>query len=261
MPGDQSRSDSQEEGKSSPFDIWGKTGLTEHLGGINATRRLLGKCSLNEGMKVLNVGCGTGYTACFIAKNFGTRVIALDINQRNIAEAGKRAFKQSAEDQVLLVQADAHSLPFISAVFDAIIIESVLVFCDAFEVLTKIHHIMKPGSVLGINELTLLKLPPKRLVSLLADILGMQSFQKEGWETVIRKAGFTDVISTVHKINFWDQLASHLQVDGLKKYFAGFAISISDRSIRRMFFKKELLTAVFDFLPYVGYGIYTGKKL
>ena len=167
--------------KSIPFDIWEKGGLTEHLGGIYATRRLLANCSLTEGMKVLNVGCGTGYTACTLARNYGTHVIALDINHRSITEAGKRALKQGVSEEVLLIQADAHQLPFINTVFDLVIIESVLVFCDAAEVLTKIHQVMKPGSVIGINELTFLKPPPASLVSLLKDSLGIKrSVSKNG---------------------------------------------------------------------------------
>jgi len=261
MPSSNGKLNSQRGDNFSPFDIWEKGGLTEHLGGINATRRLLAKCSLNEGMKVLNVGCGTGYTACTLGKDYGTQVVALDINQRSIAEAGKRVSKQGVNEKVLLIQADTHKLPFINDVFDAVIIESVLVFCNAAEVLTKIHRVMKQGSVIGINEFTFLKPPPARLVSLLTGTLGIYAFQQKEWETVLRKAGFLDVKTTIHKINLWDQLASHLQVDGLKKYLASIVIGVGDKSIRGMFFRKEMLAAAFDFLPYVGYGIYTGNKL
>ncbi len=254
------KTNSQKEDKFTPFDIWEKGGLTEHLGGIYATRRLLAGCSLTEGNQVLDIGCGTGYTACYLAKKYQARVLALDINQRNITEASKRVSKQNANEKVLFIQADAHRLPFFDTVFDAVIIESVLVFCDAAEVLSRIHRVIKPGSVLGINELTFLKPPPAKLVNLLTGTLGIHAFQQEEWESVLRKAGFADVISKVHKINLWQQLASHLQADGLKKYLASIAVGVSDKSIRRMFFRKEMLAAAFDFLPYVGYGIYTGKK-
>lgn len=250
----------QEKNKFTPFDIWEKGGLTEHLGGIYATCRLLAKCSLNEGMKVLNVGCGTGYTACYLAKNYKTQVIALDINQRGIIEAGNRVLKQGVDEKVLLIQADAHNLPFIDAVFDLVIIESVLVFCDAVEVLSKIYKGLKPGSTIGFNELTFLKPPPARLVSLLTGTLGISAFQQKEWKSALRKAGFINITSENHKINLWHQLASHLQVDGLRKYLASIAVGVSDKTISKMFFRKEMLIAAFDFLPYVGYGIYTGKK-
>ena len=84
------------EGKFTPFDIWEKGGLTEHLGGVNATRRLLARCRLSAGQQILDVGCGTGFTACYLAKNYQVQVIALDINPRSITEARKRVSKQSA---------------------------------------------------------------------------------------------------------------------------------------------------------------------
>ena len=56
----------QGEGKFTPFDIWEKGGLTEHLGGIYATRRLLTRCHLTAGQQILDVGCGTGFTACYL---------------------------------------------------------------------------------------------------------------------------------------------------------------------------------------------------
>ena len=51
-----------------PFDIWQSGGMTEHLGGVAATRRLLELCSPLPGQRVLDIGCGTGYTACLLAK-------------------------------------------------------------------------------------------------------------------------------------------------------------------------------------------------
>lgn len=248
-------------GKFTPFDIWEKGGLTEHLGGIYATRRLLTRCHLTAGQQILDVGCGTGFTACYLAKNYQIQVIALDINPRSITEAKKRVSTQSANRQVRIVRADAHRPPLSDAIFDTVIIESVLVFCDAATVIAEIRRIMKPDSVLGVNEFTFLKPPPARLVSLLTGALGIHTFQQDEWEAILRKAGFANVTSSVCKINLWEQLASHLEADGLKNYLAAIVTGVKDSSIRGTFFKKEMLSAARDFLPYVGYGIYTGKKL
>ena len=54
-----------------PFNIWKTGGLTEHLGGVSATRRLLARCNLAPGQQILDLGCGTGYTACFLAQSQG----------------------------------------------------------------------------------------------------------------------------------------------------------------------------------------------
>jgi ubiquinone/menaquinone biosynthesis C-methylase UbiE len=45
------------------FDIWEKLGVTEHLGGIKATKHLIDLCGIIPGQFVLDMGCGTGYMA------------------------------------------------------------------------------------------------------------------------------------------------------------------------------------------------------
>ncbi len=141
------------EGKFSPFDIWEKGGLTEHLGGINASKRLLASCSLTKNRHILDIGCGTGYTACYLAENYQVKVIALDINQRSITEARKRVSKQNTNGQVQFLRADAHMPPFVGAVFDLVVIESALAFCDAASVIGKIYFVLKPDSTLGLMSL------------------------------------------------------------------------------------------------------------
>jgi len=51
-----------------PYYEWEKFGLTNHIGGIQATRRLIERCGITPGQYILDVGCGTGYTACLLAK-------------------------------------------------------------------------------------------------------------------------------------------------------------------------------------------------
>jgi ubiquinone/menaquinone biosynthesis C-methylase UbiE len=250
----------QQQGKFSPFDIWEKGGLTEHIGGIYATRRLLARCHLAVGQQILDVGCGTGYTACHLAKAHQVRVIALDINPRSVTEASRRVAKQGAEPQVSLAQANAHWLPFSDALFDAVIAESVIVFCNATAVISEIRRILKPNGMLRMNEVTFLKAPPAGLASLLSSTFGIHAFQQDEWESILRKAGFANVSSSIHRFNLWEQLASHLKADGLKNYLAGTVTGVRDASIRGTFFTREMLAAARDFLPYVGYGLYTGQK-
>jgi cyclopropane fatty-acyl-phospholipid synthase-like methyltransferase len=53
-------------------DEWEKLGITNHIGGIQATRRLIELCGITPGQYILDVGCGTGSTACLLAKNTGS---------------------------------------------------------------------------------------------------------------------------------------------------------------------------------------------
>ncbi|MCW5853647.1 MAG: class I SAM-dependent methyltransferase [Anaerolineae bacterium] len=151
----------------SPSGIWQRTGVTEHLGGINATQRLLAMCGARGSQRALDIGCGSGYTVCRLASDYVAQVSALDISRRGVEDTAKRVVKAGVGERVGVVQADAHRLPFRPSLFDIVVAESVLIFCDVQQVLGEMARVLQPGGVLGVNELTLLQPPPERLNTLL----------------------------------------------------------------------------------------------
>ncbi len=242
-----------------PFDIWERGGITEHMGGVFASRRLVDACRVAPGQTVLDIGCGTGYTACHLAQHYRARVVALDISPRVVEAARQRASKAGLGKQVRIVRGDAHHLPFPDGAFDSVIMESVMVFCDSLRLCSEIYRALRPGGMLGDNELTLLAPPPDDLRALLAT-MGIHPRQAHEWQEIYVTAGFVDVTASVRRISFGEQLLSHLKVDGLLGYIAAAIRGLSDSGIRRTFFNREMLRAARQFLPYVGYGLYVGRK-
>jgi len=59
----------------------------------------------------------------------------------------------------------------------------------------------------------------------------------------------------------WEQLTSHPGVDSLKNDLAALVIVVKATSIRGTIFNREMLAPARDSLPYVGYGICSGKNL
>ncbi len=106
---------------------------------------------LNPGMRVLDLGCGKAMTSIFLAKEFGLEVWAADLwikpsdNWSRIREAG-------LEDRIFPLSVEAHSLPFATDFFDAI------VSLDAYHYFgTDVHYLehhllkhLKPGGQIGI---------------------------------------------------------------------------------------------------------------
>jgi cyclopropane fatty-acyl-phospholipid synthase-like methyltransferase len=105
-------------------DVWEKLGITEHLGGIEASERLIEGCRITPGSYVLDIGCGTGYTACLLVKQYGLRVVAADVSERVLERARERIQRESLSDRVTVIPADIHALNFPSETFDAVIAES-----------------------------------------------------------------------------------------------------------------------------------------
>jgi ubiquinone/menaquinone biosynthesis C-methylase UbiE len=244
-----------------PVDIWEKLGITEHLGGIDATRRLIERCRISPGSYALDIGCGTGYTACLLAKHYGLRVVAADISERVLRRARERIERESLSEQVTIVPADIHALNFAPETFDAVIAESVLVFCDQPLAAAEVYRVLKPGGVFGDNELTFLKPPEwKTLLSSAYFGLDIQPLLGEAWRSVFEQAEFANISSEVSRLSLREQLVSHIRVDGWRKYLMAVVRGLALPGVRATFLNRDMLRAWRKYPTYVGYGLYVSEK-
>src|SRR6476469_9394377 len=84
-------------------------------------RRFLSWLDLGPGSDVLDVACGTGGPALFIAQTTGCRVTGIDINEDGIRTANRMALARGMSEQAHFLQGNAgQPLPFDDASFDAI---------------------------------------------------------------------------------------------------------------------------------------------
>lgn len=106
---------------------------------------------LQHGMRVLDLGCGTGLTSIFLAQKFGVTVFAADLwisateNYRRFREFG-------LEKQIIPIQADACSLPFANQYFDAVISVDAYQYFGANEQYLDDHltPLVKEGGIFAI---------------------------------------------------------------------------------------------------------------
>lgn len=247
----------------SAVDVWEKLGITEHLGGINATERLLEGCRITFGSHVLDIGCGTGYTACLLAKRYGVQVVAADISVHVLERARERVRAQSVGDRVTLVQADIHALDFPAETFDIVIAESVLVFCDKPRAAAEVHRVLKRSGVFCDNEFTFLKQPPPEWNMLLSSAylgLDIQPLLSEEWQSLFERVGFAKVSAEVSRLSLGEQFISHIRVDGWRKYLRSVVQGLAFPGVWATFFNRHMLRAWREYPRYVGYGLYTFRK-
>jgi SAM-dependent methyltransferase len=105
---------------------------------------------LKPDMRVLDLGCGRAAQSIFLAREFGVQVWAADLwfsateNQQRIRDAG-------LEDRVTAIHADARSLPFEPAFFDAIVcLDSFQYFATDEHYLAYLARFAKPDGVLAL---------------------------------------------------------------------------------------------------------------
>ena len=146
---------SEAEPESYYFDLQASWGLTKHMGGLEATRTLLEACHIDTASYVLDVGCGVGITACYLATDYGCNVVGVDLSELMVERSKERATRKNVEDRVEFEIGDAHDLPFKAGVFDAVICESVVAFSkDKQKVIREYARVAKSGGCVGINEVT-----------------------------------------------------------------------------------------------------------
>lgn len=78
------------------------------------------KMDLKPGMRVLDMGCGTGLTSIFLAKEYGVTVFANDL-WVSPSDNYKRFVEMGVDDKVFPIRAEAHTLPYADNFFDAAI--------------------------------------------------------------------------------------------------------------------------------------------
>lgn len=247
----------------SAVDIWEKLGVTEHLGGIEATRRLVQQCAIKPGMYILNIGCGTGYTACALAKQYSAHVVAADISELVLARARERIEQEALTRCVSTVRADIHALDFPAETFDAVVAETVLVFCNKPQAAAEVYRVLKRGGVFGDNELTFLKPPLPEWTTLLSSAywgLDIQPLLSKAWERVFEQADFAHISSEVSHLNLREQFVSHIRVDGWRKYLLALGRGLAAPGIWTTFSNRKMIRAWRQYPAYVGYGLYVSRR-
>lgn len=114
------------------------------------TEALTDVMPFTAGMRVLDVGCGRGGSAIFLAREFGVMVYAVDTMIRpDEIYANINAF--GLGDRVIPMHADARRLPFPSDYFDAAIgIGAFQYFATDNMFLTELARFVRPGGHIGM---------------------------------------------------------------------------------------------------------------
>jgi arsenite methyltransferase len=197
----ESRSQNGAEPEMSYFGIQAYLGTTKHLGGFETTKELISKCGIDRETYVLEVGCGVGATACYLAKESGCRVMGVDLREAMVVNANERAEREGVAHLVEFRAADAQALPFEDATFDVVFCESVATFIeDKQRVVSEFARVTRPGGRVGLNENIWLRPPPEGMTGAVRSIWGIEPDLPtlEDWLAWLDRAGLVDVEHTVY---------------------------------------------------------------
>jgi ubiquinone/menaquinone biosynthesis C-methylase UbiE len=251
------------------FDFAAEVGLTKHFGGLEGTRELVALCHIDRNAEVLDVGCGAGQTACWLAQSTGCRVVGVDIRQAMVDRSRERAAREGITSRVAFQAADAQDLPFPDERFDATITESVTVFPeDKGRAVREYARVTRPGGYVGLNESTWLQVPPPpQVIAWTSQDLGapVNPLTAEEWVALMQSAGLVEIVSRQRSLEVRDESRGLL-----RRYGCRGVMRIAWRALRlylqnpayRRFVQRMRQSEIIpeNLTDYLGYGIYVGVK-
>lgn len=123
---------------------WDEVAPLAHEVGI----RLVDRAGIDEGMRVLDVGTGTGGSVAIPAAVRGARAVGSDFTPQHFAHARRRAHE--ADVEVEWVEADAESLPFADGSFDRVFSTFGHMFAPRHDAAgAELARVCRPGGVVG----------------------------------------------------------------------------------------------------------------
>ena len=119
------------------------------------TNELMAKAvSLGPRMRVLDLGCGYGSTARFLAAKYGCQSTGITISDKEVAEARRRAKESGMESLLRFEQGDFHDLSFTDASFEVVWSQDSLMYgADKTKILKEARRVLVPGGNLVFTDI------------------------------------------------------------------------------------------------------------
>ena len=124
-----------------------------HARGFPATVELADRLPIEPGQHILDIGCGLGGPARYVAKRFQCNVSGLDITEPFVEAANKLTALLGMERQVKVEHGDGQRLPYRDAAFDGAYTQHVTMnVADRPAFFSEAHRVLKPGAFFALTE-------------------------------------------------------------------------------------------------------------
>lgn len=124
-----------------------------HIGGRAATEMVCARMDLAPGLKVLDVGCGLGGAARFMASHYGVDVEGIDLTPEYIEVGNALTRTVGLDGKVRLVEGSALNLPYEDSIFDrASQFHVGMNIEDKAGLFSGIARVLKPGGLFAVYD-------------------------------------------------------------------------------------------------------------
>ncbi|OYY95474.1 MAG: hypothetical protein B7Y41_02940 [Hydrogenophilales bacterium 28-61-23] len=174
-----------------------------HAGGMPSTKRLVELLDIKPGMKVLDLGCGVGSATRYVARNSKASVVGVDLDPDMIQRA-RLSSRRSEVKNIQYESMDVTDTRFPDRSFDRVIVQSVACFNDKATLFGEVARLLKPGGLMGLNEVTWLQPPTEKIERVMCATI-CETFHgallAEDWIRAMSAAGLVDPTCEKHPFN------------------------------------------------------------
>ncbi len=127
-----------------------------HSGGLATTRDQVERIALTRDSRVLDIGCGIGGPARYLAHRYGCRVDGIDLTPELIETGRLLTERCGLADRVVLQLGNALDLPYPDRTFDVAWCQNVTMnIADKARLLAGVYRVLKPGGLFTSTEFSI----------------------------------------------------------------------------------------------------------
>jgi SAM-dependent methyltransferase len=124
-----------------------------HARGFPATVELGDRLPIKANQHILDIGCGLGGPARYLAQRFQCKVSGVDITTPFVEAANKLTHLLGMDDRVTIEHGDGHRLPYEDGVFDGAYTQHVTMnVADRAQFFAEAYRVLKPGVFFALTE-------------------------------------------------------------------------------------------------------------
>ncbi len=165
----------------------------DHFGGTEAIDILADKSSITQSTRVLDVCCGMGGPARYLAQNYGCHVTGIDITASRIEAATRFAQLVKLNHLVDFQVGNALDMPFPDQQFDVVIGQDAWWHVpDKAVLLAECARVLKPEGILAFSDMLKRNaLTPTEVTFLTEEMAAAPMISLDDYNAFLADAGFT----------------------------------------------------------------------
>jgi SAM-dependent methyltransferase len=167
-----------------------------HARGLPATVELAERLPVAAGQHILDIGCGLGGPARYMARRFNCRVSGIDITPPFVEAANRLTALLGMQGEVTIEIGDGQRLPYPDSMFDGAYTQHVTMnVADRRAFFAEAHRVLKAGAFFALTEHGLgAKGAPHYPLPWSMDGNGAYLVTPAQTRTLLESAGFVDIV-------------------------------------------------------------------